>query len=56
MPKSGRPFKLEITQKELVENGIVAWGTRAFLDYLEYSFFRAHLLLKNSHNFIHYFI
>ncbi|MFW9872628.1 MAG: hypothetical protein ACFFG0_05955 [Candidatus Thorarchaeota archaeon] len=50
MPKSKKPFRLRITQDELVDNGIVAWGKRALLDSSDYSIYRAQLLHKNSHN------
>jgi hypothetical protein len=50
MPKSNNQFKLEITQNELVENGIVSWGKRALLDTAEYASFKAQLLHQNSHN------
>lgn len=47
---SKKNFELEITQTELVENGIISWGKRAAFDSVEYAVFRAQLLHQNSHN------
>jgi hypothetical protein len=50
MPKSGKPFTLEITQAELVENGIVSWVDPKILFSTDYSILKAQLLHQNSHN------
>ncbi len=54
MPKSGKEFTLEITQKDLVENYIKSWADRSILKSESYDAFRAKLLTRNNDNVQNY--
>jgi len=54
LPKSRKPFRLEITQDELIDNSFVSWGGPKNLKTSDYSSFRAQLLHQNNHEIRNY--